>query len=389
MARRKLTPPRRPPRKKLPRKPPKIPIPVRRRPPAPAQWLKDHPSIAAAIKWQFRSGSSTNYYAPPAETDKVAWPAWTARQQKDLSQAYRDCRDWLAAGAPQVAMAVGGLTDTPTNLHGNVADDTVTVNQVVSPDYMWKLYIAHVALALALETTQRLPWSIGSLRRPTLRYLFDSSTMAWNVPNGDFSLGTYAARVPALRADNRPKTAFAPPKWTYPFLVQAGLIGNTRRDTIGRVLEWMRQNLAHFIGADLYGTCDAVWQYRGYPPLSRIVNGTIDANNPGLSTQHWTLGCHGSVGFLNAVLRVVNIPVQPVWIAGHELAYFASERAYLDHGDDPYNLNVKNSTAPVLKLLIDRATYSARFTSDATVNITDINSPALANVGYAAANFPP
>src|SRR6185503_1876564 len=104
MARRKLTPPRRPPRKNLPRKPPRKPIPVRRRRPAPAQWLKDHPSIAAAIKWQFRSGSSTNYYAPPAETDKVAWPAWTARQQRDLSQAYRDCRDWLAAGAPLVAM---------------------------------------------------------------------------------------------------------------------------------------------------------------------------------------------------------------------------------------------------------------------------------------------
>jgi hypothetical protein len=202
-------------------------------------------------------------------------------------------------------------------------------------------------------------------------------------------MGTYAMFVPARRADNLPQSAFAPPKWTYAFLVQAGLVGNTRRETVGRVLEWMRQNLAHFIGTNNFGTCDAVWQYRGYPPLSRIVNGTIDANNPGLATQHWTLGCHGSVGFLNAVLRVVNIPVQPVWIAGHELAYFASERAYLDHGDDPYNQNVKNSTAPVLGLLIDEATYQARFTNDVTVNITDVNSPAGANVGYAALNFPP
>ncbi len=131
--------------------------------------------------------------------------------KRDLSQAYRDCRDWLAAGAPQVAMGAGGLTDIPANLHGNVADDTVTVNQVVSPDYMWNLYIAHVALALALETTQRLPWSIGSYTGPLLRYLFDSSRMAWNSPNGNFSMGTYAQFVPALRADNRPKTAFAPP----------------------------------------------------------------------------------------------------------------------------------------------------------------------------------
>ena len=177
-------------------------------------------------------------------------------------------------------MGAGGLTDTPANLHGNVADDSVTVNQVVSPDYMWNLYIAHVALALALETTQRLPWSIGSYTGSSLRDLFDSSRMAWNVPNGNFSMGTYAQFVPALRADNRPKTAFAPPKWTYPFLVQAGLIGNTRRDTIGRVLEWMRQNLVHFFGADTYGTCDAVWQYRGYPPLSRMVNRNDRSKQP-------------------------------------------------------------------------------------------------------------
>ena len=202
-------------------------------------------------------------------------------------------------------------------------------------------------------------------------------------------MGTYGLFVPTLRSDNRPKTAFGPPMWTYPFLVQEGLIGASPLDTIGRVLQWMRMNLTHFFGADTFGTCAAVWQYRGYPPLSRIVGGTVDANNPGYGTRQWTLGCHGSVGFLNAVLRVVNIPVQPVWVCGHELAYFITEGMYLDHGDDPYNQVVRNSTAPVLMLLIDEATYKARFTNDLTVNIDDAMSPGCAGVGLSAQQFPP
>jgi hypothetical protein len=304
-----------------------------------------------------------------------------------LRAAYVACRDWFAAGAQQVAMGAGGLTDAPTNVHLNVNDDTVTVMEIVSPAYMWQLYIEHVAFSLAAEITQQLPWSIASYTNAQVRYLFDSTTMAWALPTG-YGMGTYAVFVPALRADNRPKTAFAPPKWTYPFLAQAGLIGTSRLDTIGRVLEWMRRNLWHFIGTDDFGTCNAVWQYRGYPPLSRIVNGTTDANYPGFGVQHWTLGCHGSVGFLNAVLRVVNIPVQPVWVCGHELAYFMCEKKYLDHGDDPYNLIVRNSAAPILDVLIDEATYKTLFTTDLKANV-DAPKLACANVGYTAAHFPP
>lgn len=202
-------------------------------------------------------------------------------------------------------------------------------------------------------------------------------------------MGTYAgANFPPLRANNRPQTSFAPPRWTYPWLVQAGLIGNTRLETIGKVMEWMRQNMVHFYGSDDFGTYNAVWQYRGWVPLSQIVNGTLDANNPGLGPQHWTAGCHGSVAFLHEVLRTVNIPVQPVWVCGHELAYFTSEKLYLDHGDDPYNAVVRGlPNVPILDLLIDEPTYQSRFTNDLTINITDSASPAAAYVGYAAAHF--
>lgn len=353
-----------------------------------ATWLSLNPNVAAAMRWQFQPADMVTYnsYAPPGDKDKIAWADWSQAQKDDLNQAYLDARAWLAQGAPQAAMPIGGLTDEPANQNSQTSIDSLTPSEWVTPAYMWKLYVAHVALSLALETTGTLPWSLVGDTDETLRQLFDSSVMAWYVPNGNYVMGTY--RVPALRADNRPQTAFAPPMWTYPFLKQAGLVGTTRLETIGNVLQWMRLDLWHFFGSANYGTYDAVWQYRGWVPLSKIVSGTVDANNPVYGVQHWTAGCHGSVAFLHQVLRALNVPVQPVWVAGHELAYFTSERLYLDHGDDPYNQVVKSHpSSPILSLLIDESTYKARFTADLTVNITDPYSPALANVGREAANF--
>jgi hypothetical protein len=354
-----------------------------------ATWLGQHPRAAAAIRWQFQAANLANSYQAPADTDKVAWAAWTAQQQADLNQAYLDARAWFAQGAHQVSMDPAGLTDAPANQHPQTLNDSLTPMQWVTPATMWKLYLAHVAFALAQEIAHPLPWSVADDSDETLRYLFDSSVMAWFLPNGNYGMGTYGgANMPTLRANTRPLTTFAPPMWTYPWLQQAGLVGATRKETIGKVMEWMRGNLWHFYGADTFGNHAAIWQYRGYVPLSRIVEGTVDANNPGLGLQHWTAGCHGSVGFLHAVLRVLNIPVQPVWVAGHELAYFTSEKLYLDHGDDPYNAVVRGKPgSPILNLLIDEATYQGWFTSDLTVNILDPYSPALANVGRSAAQF--
>ena len=350
--------------------------------------IHKYPKVAAAINWQNRPASTSDVYAPPPPNCKVALPNWTARQKADLGRAFLNACKWFEHGARQVQMNPNGLTDQPVNVHPNVADNTVTAMEWVSPTYMWKLYIAHVGFCLAAEYTQQFPWSIGKYTNEQLRYLFDSTTMAWNLFGSYYSMGTYDAHVPALRADNLPKTAFAPPKWTYPFLKQAGLIGTTRKDTIYRVLDWMRHTLTHFYGNNSFGNYFAVWQYRGYPPLSKIVSGTIATNNSGLGAQHYTAGCHGSVGFLNAVLRVVNIPVQPVWVCGHELAYFMTEKMYMDHGDDPYSSNVKNSSQPIANVLIDDATYRSRFSNDLTVNITDPGSPACANVGLSAVQFP-
>lgn len=213
--------------------------------------------------------------------------------------------------------------------------------------------------------------------------------MGWYLANGNYSLGTYGgAWLPALRTDNRPRTSLADPRWTYRWLKQDGIVGSTRLATVGRTLDWMRQNMTHFFGNDVFGNDWAIWQYRGYSPLSQIVSGTVDANNPSYGSRHWTAGCHGSTGFLNAALRAVNIPVQPIWVCGHELVYFMSEDLYLDHADNPYNAVVRASSSSSLLLLIDQATWRSRFRDDVTVNILgDTNDPAYPWIGYTASHF--
>ena len=350
-------------------------------------WLSKHPLIAEAIKWQTTAASS-NVYVPPTDANKISWPNWDANSKAKLSNAYLDACSWFAGKQSTIP---GNLTDTPTNIDPDASQDSVSVAEHVDLGYMWDLYTAHVAFSLAAEIMGQLHWSITGYDSEQLRYLFDSSTMAWKMSpqyGTFFGMGTYDVYVPAKRADNLPSTPFAPLTYTYSFQKLYGLVGATRLETIGRLLDWMRYNLVHFFGLSTFGNCFAVWQYRGYPPLSRILKGTVDANNSSYGKQHWTMGCHGSVGFLNAMLRALNIPVQPVWVCGHELAYFMTEKLYLDHGDDPYNNNVKNSKASILKVLIDEPTYKQWFSQDLTVNIVDPASPACANVGRSAQNFP-
>lgn len=351
-------------------------------------WLNSHPEIAGAIKWQNQAADYSNVYVPPTDASKATWATWTQSQKDDLATAYANAVAWFKQGAPQVTMTAAGVTDEPLNTQPNTNLDTLAAAQWVAADYMWKLYLAHVAFTLAAEIGHQLPWTITSYDAIGLRYLFDSSTMAWmRLDNANFIFGTSATHVPISRADNLPQTTFADPNWTYPFLKSNGLIGATQLETIGLVLQWMRNNMTHFFGALTYARSQEIWQYRGYPPVSKIVSGTIDTAYPSYGRLHWTAGCHGSVGWLAAILRAATIPVQPIWVCGHELAYFISVNKYLDHGDDPYSQVVRASASPVLSVLIDESTYKLRFSNDLTANITDYASAACNNVGRSANEF--
>jgi Dictyostelium (slime mold) repeat len=104
------------------------------------------------------------------------------------------------------------------------------------------------------------------------------------------------------------------------------------------------------------------WQYRGWPPVSRIISGTVYQQTPN-GIQHYTAGCGGTTSFLRDVLRAVNIPVIGENRASHACPHFTSEGLYLSHGDDPYSIR-SMSEIPTEQLLIDQKTFDAWFGPD-------------------------
>jgi hypothetical protein len=147
--------------------------------------------------------------------------------------------------------------------------------------------------------------------------------------------------------------------------------------------------MGHFGGSVNVGNFEDHWQYRGTVPVSRIIEGTkvSSSQNQEWGFCHWTAGCHGTNGFLRAVLRVANIPVIYTRKVGHATPYFPTEELYLSHGDDIYGgsfyigineippldeeenpisflQNITKPQYPAVDLLINKTTYDSWFSSN-------------------------
>jgi hypothetical protein len=127
-------------------------------------------------------------------------------------------------------------------------------------------------------------------------------------------------------------------------------------DTIANALEWCRHYLNHFPGSFKTGNVESIWQYRGYPPIIRMIR----------RDPHYTAGCWGTTGFIQSVLRIVNIPVESLalgWTAlPHDTCHFIRQGKYLSHGDDCYNsLAFSTFPYPARELMIDQEIYDSWF----------------------------
>jgi hypothetical protein len=241
--------------------------------------------------------------------------------------------------------------------------------------------VGHV---LAAEYAQLFPWSLLEYDYPHLIVLLNGRWMFTRVDNDG---GYEVAQEGSIALP-------APPSIVYPFLVDNDLIGRTRLDTIVQITEWCRQNLAHYLSS-YPGPGQHVidfeysWQYRGYPPVSRIIGRTPTTNPDPLYQNNCvisrTAGCWGTVGFLISVLRLLNIPVHCQRLIGnertHATPWFPTEDLWYSHGDDPYTSNAF-ATPPFSaeELLIDRTTFEAWFGD--TVSPEDIQKNVGRQVGF-------
>lgn len=308
-----------------------------------------------SIRWQ-PAYTGSGYSIP--ESGKVIYPNWSLEQRTQLTKEFNLAWYWCRRRT-RFADLQETIVYPPTNLAASGADSESPAVKV-SPSYGWNLYVRWVGLHLAVELSGMSPQKLTQLPPSMLQVLFDSSAIMTRAGDDTIVVGNGSPGHPnyVRRQDNRGASLIAPPRWTYRFLAQNDLIGPTTTETIGRLLDWVSDNLSHFFGASTYANMESIWQYRGLPPITRIVDGTASAAD---GFAHWTAGCHGTCGFVRNVLRAVNIPVFIMIACEHSMLYFPTEDRYLDHGDNPYNQNFKKTGRPALDLLIDADTFEAWF----------------------------
>src|SRR5574341_315047 len=290
-------------------------------------WLNARPAIAGSIVWEDAAGAHV-------------WSSWSPAWKTELREAFDITR--IRSSIP--------VADVPPNQV--TLADSQQVNTVLSPSDAWAYFKASVAQSLAAEIGAQLPWSLQSYSAGQLAQLFDSREMfRWNASPGGY-------RIDSMHGHLVP----GPPVRSYEFLGTSELIGSTRLDTVAKVIEWCRANLVHFSGGTTAANMEDQWQYRGYPPMTRVLAGTVQTSHPELGVMHRTAGCWGTTGLLRALLRVINIPVKLVTNAGHAQPWFVADSQYLSHGDDPYNrLSTAIPPIPAATILIDQAKFDSWF----------------------------
>lgn len=319
-------------------------------------WLAAHPALQNSIVW-----------LTPSQPQ--VYSSWSANQKQALQEAF--VRAWTNQPS--------GLPLVPTNLSPDLPDEYPAT--VMTPAEAWAFYLAHLGQCLALEIGQRLTWSILKYTPEQLAilldsrewFLYDASLSGYRI--GADTNGYYTPAPPELILSFLTQLHFLDPlpatRPVFPFpRPNPGRIGRLRLPLSGQytaivhLFDWCRRNLIHFGGGFTTANMKAHWQYHGYPPLARVIEGT---QKTGSSFQHWTAGCTGTVGFLRGILRAVNIPVKHLRIAGHSLPYFVRQRTYLSHGDDLYGSYSRGKYKddplpyPSEKLFLSQATFDKWF----------------------------
>ncbi len=288
-------------------------------------WLVVRPGIMAAINWEAELDTFINY------------KNWTTEQKDQLAQRFQQLYDGEMLNLPEVpTLAV-------------IPDDNDKPATHFLDSEAWDYYISYVAHSLVIEVKQTVPWSLLQFSEVELKNLLDSSSLFDRTNIGDFNLRHWFSKHGSITCGD--------PSRIFPFILEQDFIADTHEASIINVLDWCKENLVHYHGSFKTWNVNNQWQYKGYPPIERIISGTPDLSGTTPGISHRSSACHGTSGFLKGILRLMNIPCDP-YHKGHSFPHFISIDKYLSHGDDPYNKLFKYSNViPTHELFLDPATF--------------------------------
>jgi hypothetical protein len=328
------------------------------------------PNIKALLKFQ-TVGIEFDYSSESIKTAFADWAsdATAIPNQADFRAELCSAWDWLAS-----ANRFDNLDQATTALSPNGGPAETGVEPQSAPRYFmpledgWRLYARWVAHNVALELRHELPWSLERLAETNpdaAHALLDSTEMMHRRPQGDIELGYTLIAYDPPYSSYLGLTLIGMPRFTFRFLAQNDLVKATEHETAVALLEWARNNLAHFVGPINRESCQQNWGHPYPPTVEMVVEGT-NSTVPALPTtiprfQHWTMGCHGTSQFIKDVLRALNIPVRVPFNCDHAQLWLPGLDLWMDHGDNPHNRNFSESTCSADFLLTDRATFQAAF----------------------------
>ncbi len=345
------------------------------------EWLDENTSLKNALRLE--QDSSPSFYFG-GSLNELSYDDWSEDDKTLLDQSF--ARAWQNIYQPQLSNS----HEFAMPLDCTYCEERLVTHPnngpfTVIPESLSKtVYLSHVAYSLALEAGSGLDWSIVNSDQAQLHTILNSRSMMHRLSGTtQFFFGE-----PGGGGDSRIKYigrwSPATPDFIYQWAKAQSILRSTQEETVIALLQWLRENAIHFYGSATYQNMQEHWGYPGQTSIYHIINGTIrDTEN---TTQHWTAGCHGTVGFVKSVLRVLNIPVETIYTCGHGQLYFPTLGRYLDHGDNPYNSNVTTQDSKnVSGILVDETIYTQWFSS--SPDYLDPANPLCNNIGRSALEF--
>jgi hypothetical protein len=340
-------------------------------------FLALNPKVATSIfweEWNPNAGPVDKFNHHLGVATDMPYSAWTPQMKQQLYVAVYYAWSWMKG---ELTSPFNGpaLPLAPTN-QVSLQDSEATYT-VLSHDDAWNMYLATAAQSLAVELGGFVPWSIVKYDENDLAEFFDSREMFY-ASYGQLEVnGQTVDSISGYWALN---LIPAPPTLNFQTMVTQDMIRPDPFRTIGRYLRWGIANVTHTgavyppvsgklgDGGDAL-SAEAYWNYRGVPPSSAIIQGTVlhDPKDPSWKwpLTHWLIGCPSMSFFTQQLLRAVNIPVIAdvgnVGQTPHTAPFFFTLGYTMSHGDDMYTRPMDDAEFPGEWLLIPFSTYEYWF----------------------------